>query len=237
MIWHYVCSQSDVTVIIPTQSVIDVSQILLDKLTHENWNTIVVSDGGFVENCNRGLEEVTTKYVLYLNDDVIPATDSIGRMYDYLETHPLVAVVGGALYSPEGKPLTSCGRYASLVNAVAEFLHLTRVFKSLHRGHIPFHHARDVDYVTGAALMARRTLDGFDSIFEAYCEDMEYCRRVKSMRVVHLPAAKFIHVESQSYGPRKKDLILESTEKYLRKYHSVFYTEACMWLYRNRVNL
>jgi GT2 family glycosyltransferase len=232
MIYHAIISNSDVTVIIPTlNGVPDKTLEILKK-----WNTFIVSGGGFVENCNKGIKIVNTKYIFLMNDDIEPCFNSIDVMRKYLEKNPLVAIVGGAMYSPEGKPLSSCGKYPTLLNALSEFTHLTHFFKFLHRGHLPYLKTREVDYVSGCAMMVRRELM-FDNTFEAYCEDMELCKRVKNFKVVHLPEAMFIHRESQSYGDRKKQLIIESTEKYLLKYHSKLYTKICMWLYKNRINI
>ena len=229
MIEHVIKTDSDVTIIIPTLNGVPDKTLEILK----SWNTLVVSGGSFVENCDEGLKEVKTRYVFFMNDDVIPIHNAIGLMRECLERAPFVAVVGGAMYSPEGKPLTSCGRYPSLINAFAEFTHLTYIFKSLHRGHLPYKKTKEVDYVSGGCMMIRMK-NGFDGMFEAYCEDVEYCKRVKSFKVVHMPEAKFYHLESQSYGDRKKGLIIESTEKYLLKYHSKLYTKICMWFYRHR---
>ena len=63
---------------------------------------------------------------------------------------------------------------------------------------------RDVDWVSGAALMIRRdSLDatsGFDEEFYIYCEDVDICYRVQQMkrRVTYLPDAVIYHIIGRS---------------------------------------
>ncbi|MBP2680768.1 MAG: putative glycosyltransferase, partial [Candidatus Krumholzibacteriota bacterium] len=65
---------------------------------------------------------------------------------------------------------------------------------------------RDVDYVTGCALLARREvfekIGYLDPVFAAYYEDTDFCMRARraGFRVVYAPAGKVWHKISASTG-------------------------------------
>ena len=63
---------------------------------------------------------------------------------------------------------------------------------------------RDVDWVSGAALMIRRDMleqtGGFDEGFFMYCEDVDLCYRVHELgkRVVYFPHVSIYHIIGRS---------------------------------------
>jgi GT2 family glycosyltransferase len=91
-----------------------------------------------------------------------------------------------------------------------------------------FDTVRDVDYVTGCALMARRTV--FESIgmldpsYRAYFEDTDFCMRARraGFRVVYAPDAKVWHKISASTGGqmsrRKIARKFKSSWRFFRRY-------------------
>jgi GT2 family glycosyltransferase len=69
-----------------------------------------------------------------------------------------------------------------------------------------YHHARELSYATGCALLARREVfeetQGFDPRFVNYHEDYDFCYRARqaSFRLTYVPQATVLHKVSQSLG-------------------------------------
>jgi GT2 family glycosyltransferase len=88
-------------------------------------------------------------------------------------------------------------------------------------------HAQDVDWLVGAALLARREIleavGGFDERFFMYSEELDLCRRIRlrGWRIVFCPDAEVLHHEGQSSEQnlaRRAIAFNESRARYAEKY-------------------
>jgi hypothetical protein len=165
---------------------------------------------GFAANCNAAIARAAGRHVLLLNPDVRCAPGSIEALVRFLDAHPGVGVAGPKLLNPDGSLQWSCRRFST------PFLFLLRGL-GLERGmeRVPaqrrvlmqdWDHAseRDVDWVLGAALMARREamLDagGLDEGYELYCEDQDWCHRMWrcGWSVYYVPQSVMTHVHRRA---------------------------------------
>jgi GT2 family glycosyltransferase len=91
-----------------------------------------------------------------------------------------------------------------------------------------FEDQRDVDYITGCALMASRevfeAIGDLDPSYVAYYEDVDFCMRARlaGFRIVYVPGGKVWHKISASTGGqmsrRKITRKLKSTWKFFGRY-------------------
>jgi hypothetical protein len=89
---------------------------------------------------------------------------------------------------------------------------------------------REVDWVTGAALMIQKKLfekiKGFDTKFFMYFEDQDLCLRVKSLGfgVWVLPKAKIIHLGGKSlkFDRERKKRYYQSQGYFFKKHFGSF---------------
>jgi hypothetical protein len=90
---------------------------------------------------------------------------------------------------------------------------------------------QDVDWVDGAALMARREaieqVGLMDEGFFMYSEELDWCRRFgeAGWRVVYLPMARIVHhrgKSSEQVLPARHIHFQTSKVRYFRKYHGRF---------------
>jgi GT2 family glycosyltransferase len=78
-----------------------------------------------------------------------------------------------------------------------------------------------VDWVSGACLLTRRALwqrlGGFDETFFMYCEDVDYCRRVRQAgsAVAYLPAQLVLHYEGAGKAWAGERTLLRTCRSYL----------------------
>lgn len=151
---------------------------------------------GFAAGSNVGIAHLLrldVDYVFLVNDDAELATDAVRRLVEESERQPSVGIVGPTIYYhslPEviwsaGGALTKLGQASHrLVGETA------RGWKES---------VREVDYVTGCAMLVRRevfaNLGAFDERFFAYYEEAELCTRARraGYRVLYVPRATVWH--------------------------------------------
>jgi GT2 family glycosyltransferase len=204
-------------------------------------------NAGFVRANNAGAELAGGRYLLLLNSDTILVNNAVALMAEYLDRHDGVGACGGLLMSRDGTPQISFGCEPSLVQALADALFLNDLFPRARfpaRGIVPGGDLRSpiaVDYISGADLMIRRDLVTrlglFDTSFEAYCEEVDLCRRVRrqgNMEVHFIPGAGIIHLGGFSYGKlgrRRIAMQCRSQGLFLRKHHGGVYAAVVTLLF------
>jgi len=238
---------------------IDYETILVDDASTDGTEAMVRRDfpsvrvlvrpanGGFVRANNDGVRAARGKYVLLLNSDTILLNDAVSILAGYLDTHPDVGICGGRLTDRDGSSQVSYGDPPSLAQALVDGLFLNDLFPALglpNRGVAPppsDGQPKPVGYITGADLMIRRSLVEriglFDERYEAYCEEVDLCRRVRAAggSAVHfVPGARICHLGGSSYGKMGKRhvrLQVTSTRRYLVKHHGAAYAAIVLALY------
>jgi GT2 family glycosyltransferase len=144
---------------------------------------LVQSSGnvGFAAGANRGLSVTNGSWVALVNPDADVPDGTLGSLVGYLRTHPAYAAVGPILrglngqaqpYSYGGEPSPAYLARRALARLVERPLHEWNVAAP-----------RDVDWVSGACLVARRNVlervGGLDERFFLYFEDVDWCRRCR----------------------------------------------------------
>ncbi len=159
---------------------------------------------GFIRSCNRGFEAARGDYVVFLNNDTEVKAGWLDELYRTLEEDPRIGVVGAKLLFADGR-LQECG---GIIWRLGDGWNWGRGEAA---DDPRYCYMRDADYVSGAALMIRRSLfddvGRFDELFlPAYYEDTDLCFRVRQRgyRVVVQPAAEIVHFEGASSGTSTK---------------------------------
>jgi GT2 family glycosyltransferase len=155
---------------------------------------------GFVRSCNRGAALARGKYLCFLNNDTVVRGGWLDHLVTAAESDPQIGVVGAKLLFPDGRLQEAggiiwrdgtgwnVGRFENAQDPLYNF-------------------RRDVDYVSGAALLVRHELferlGGFSETFApAYYEDVDLCFGARSLgyRVVYEPQSAVVHYEGVSAG-------------------------------------
>ena len=165
---------------------------------------------------NTALLEARGRYVCLLNPDTLLGSDSLARLVRFLDSNADVGVVGPRVWDDAAQ--TSIQRswraFPSLSTAVFNRHSLlsklwpgnpwTRKYLNLDA---PADATQDTDWLSGCCMVVRtalfQELRGLDTGFPMFCEDVDFCRRVKAAghRVVYLPQAEIVHHVG---GSRKK---------------------------------
>lgn len=188
---------------------------------------------GFPAANNQGLEVARGRYVLLLNPDTEVVGDALATMAAFADAHPDVGIVGPQLLNPDGSVQSSRRRFPTLLTALFESTWLQpyaprRLLEHYYVLDRPDDEVQDVDWVTGAALMARREaaeqVGPLDEGFFMYSEELDWCRRFREAgwRVVYLPTARIVHhvgKSSEQVLPARHIHFQTSKVRYFRKYY------------------
>jgi hypothetical protein len=149
---------------------------------------------------NLGLKEARGRFILILNPDTEVYPDAIKILYDYLDSHPDVYIVGPKLLNPDKTLQHSCSLFPKIYTPILRRTFLGNYFKSSRDGFMmtDFDHEeiREVDWLMGSCLLIRSDgWEGFDERFFMYFEDIDVCRRAWRFKkkVVYQPQAIVIH--------------------------------------------
>lgn len=188
---------------------------------------------GFPAANNQGIAAAQGRYVLLLNPDTQVLGDALPTLVQYMDAHPEVGLVGPQLLHLDGRIQSSRRRFPTVATLFLESTWLESLAPSLllDRYYLldqPDSAVLDVDWVTGAAMLARREairqVGGLDKGFFMYSEELDWCRRFKAAgwRVVYLPTAQIIHhigKSSEQAVPDRHISFQRSKIRYTRKYH------------------
>ena len=188
---------------------------------------------GFPAANNQGIAVAHGRYILLLNSDTEVVGDALATMVAFADAHPDVGVVGPQLLNPDGSVQSSRRRLPTLATAFFEstWLQPYAPRRLLERYYVldqPDDATLDVDWVKGAALMARREaieqVGLLDEGFFMYSEELDWCRRFREAgwRVVYLSTAQITHHEGKSSEqvlPARHIHFQTSKVRYFRKYH------------------
>ena len=185
---------------------------------------------GFTGGQNYALERRQGRHALLLNSDTVVFPEAFPKLLAYLEANPNVGVVGPKLLNPDGSLQFSCRRFPNPVAALFRNTPLGKLFPNnrFTRDYLmqDWDHSlvREVDWVSGAALLARgEVLDkiGYlDPDYFMYCEDVDYCWRTwaAGYKVVYFPPAVITHAIGRSTDKAPNRMIGRFHSSMLRFY-------------------
>lgn len=152
---------------------------------------------GFAAGNNVGLRYALERgydYALLLNNDTEVAPDAIERLVAAAESAPDVGVVGPTIaYYERPDLIWSAGGVIDWRRGDSHMRGIGEPVAQLPAA------AREVDFVTGCALMCKRAALGraglLDERFFMYYEEAEWCVRATraGFRILHVPGARVLH--------------------------------------------
>jgi hypothetical protein len=143
----------------------------------------------YAGGCNLGWPHVRGRYWLLLNPDVVVPPGGLRRLVAWMDHHPQIGAASPDLADRLGRPQCPARRFPSLSRTLVEMLRLHRFATPEQQGDFllgsywPGGEHLDVDWVVGAALVARReAVEAAGLLSEAvpmYAEDSEWCWRIR----------------------------------------------------------
>jgi len=191
---------------------------------------------GFARANNIGIRNCKGKYVCLVNSDVAVLEGSIGAMYNYMEGHLRVGILGPQILNADLTIQPSCKSFPTLWNSFCRTVALdtlfprTRFFEGEFMAYRLYDTLSPVDIIVGCFWMVRRTaideVGLLDERFFIYSEDKDWCKRFheKGWEVIYFPEAKAIHYggASSANAPIKYYLEMQKANlQYWDKHHGV----------------
>lgn len=187
---------------------------------------------GFAAANNQALSRASGRFFFLLNSDARVLGDCCEQLQAALMADGGLGIVGPRLLNPDGSVQPSWGSFPNPIN---EFFFQSFLFKLWPSGlpygrrvhplqRAAYRRFRQVDWVTGAALMLRRelyeTLGGLPEDTFMYAEDLEYCWRAQKagFHSAYCPAAQVVHLGQASAGRDYQRWIVNYTGALLAYY-------------------
>lgn len=166
---------------------------------------------GFGKACNRGVQEASGEYILFLNPDTIVAEDSFTQCLQFFRSHTNCGALGVKMIDGSGaflkeskrafpSPLTSLFKLAGL----ASFFPKSKIFSRYHLGHLDKEQSHEVDVLAGAFFLTKKDVlqkvGAFDEAFFMYGEDVDLSYRIQKAgyKNYYFAGTSIIHFKGES---------------------------------------
>jgi len=151
-----------------------------------------------------------------------------------LHNHPAAGIVAPQLQFPDGRIQKTCRRFPTHMDVVYNIFGLSHFFPQSKRfngwkmGDFNHQVQTQVDQPAGAALVVRgdllRSLNGFDSNFPMFFNDVDLCKRVKDAghEIWYLPDYVIQHLGGASVKQVKLKMTISSHVSFFRYFEKHF---------------
>lgn len=180
---------------------------------------------GFAGGNNLAIPYLKGRYVLFLNSDTVTPGNTLGYLVNYMDQNPEIGIITCRVDLKIGGMDKDCHRgFPTPWVAMTNFLGLSKLFPTsklfnqYHMGYLDFNTTHEVDSVTGAFLLLRKSaadkLGYWDDTFFFYGEDLDFCYRYKEAgwKIVYNPKVHIIHYKGASSGVRKESQTFSSAQ-------------------------
>lgn len=178
----------------------------------------------FIKNCNHAAKIARGKDIVFLNNDTQVQLNWLYPLVKCMDSHKEAGIVGSKLVYPDG----------SLQEAGSIIWNNANVWNygwGKNPDFLEYNYIREVDYISGAAIMISRKLwndiGGFDERYvPAYYEDADLAFEVRKRgkKVLYQPDSVVVHFEGVSNGKKLDEGIkkyqLINQERFLEKWKS-----------------
>lgn len=194
------------------------------------WVKLITSEKnlGFTGGNNLGVRTARGRFILLLNNDTV-VMKSLLPLVKILEEDENIGALGCQLFYEDNSQQKSIGYIPSLSKIILSWSFLPLLmpwFKPCQRtvpakSSLYLKSLVNVEMVSGAFIMTPKALwnrlGGLDENYFMYMEDVDYCRRVRSVgfRVVYSSLACVTHYEGGGRSWIGANAILNSTKSYL----------------------
>ena len=189
------------------------------------------SNHGFAYGCNVGWRAGEAPFVLFLNPDARIEIDAVRCLARQLVENPKAGAVGPKLLDMHERLAFSQRRFPRVLSTYAQAFFVHRLLRGRQwTGEVvceprKYEVAQSPEWLSGACLLVRRSLlealNGLDSDFFLYGEDVDLCKRIRQagFEVLYEPGAVARH-EGGASSPRALLLpvLAESRIRYATKH-------------------
>jgi GT2 family glycosyltransferase len=185
---------------------------------------------GYGTAANRAVRRSSADAVLLLNSDTRLHTGALAALQEYFDAYPKAGIIGPRLVNADGSLQRSCHNFPTPGVTLLEYSWLGDLARKLawsRERYLPasaHEHARPVDWVTGAALLIRRTafdaVRGFDERFFLYFEEVDLAYRMMNAgwETHFAPVTDVTHIGAASTSQRFEPMYAQQFAALLQYY-------------------
>ena len=189
---------------------------------------------GFAKGNNIVAKHAKGRYVLLLNPDTEVLDNAIGKMVEFMDSHPECGISGCKLLNPDLTHQPSVRRFPTFSSQALILLKLHHLFPKTKAMHdylaedFDYDKIGEADQVMGAFFMIKREvvekIGLLDETFWIWFEEVDYCKRAKEagFKIFYTPEAKIVHHFGQSfkqvYNVQKQKNFNKSLTYYFKKH-------------------
>ncbi|HYD08519.1 MAG TPA: glycosyltransferase family 2 protein [Acidimicrobiales bacterium] len=190
---------------------------------------------------NQGAALVDAPWLLFLNPDAEVSGGDLAAFVAAGERRPDVAMLGPVIRNADGSIYESGRVFPGVVQALGHaflgpFVPNNRFTTSYRQTAWDRTTAREVDWVSGAAMLVRRLafeeVDGFDESFWLYGEELDIGTRLRDAgwKVLATPELEIVHVGGVSTGRSRRTHVMhsQSVYRYYRKHRAMGWRRATL---------
>ncbi len=193
---------------------------------------------GFAKANNLAAKQAKGEYLWFLNSDTkLTQSSNIHALITFLDNHKEYGAVSPLILDKANVPQRYQYGYWPAVwrmllekpvnKRVAKDPSRAKHWKWLNADYLPLQ-SRDVDWVSGAAMMIRKNVfndvGGFEGEYFLYYEDVDLCRKLwaNKQKIRFIKDAEIIHLEGGSEGnvAKKKLIAYHSQDIYFKRWGS-----------------
>jgi len=195
---------------------------------------------GFTVGNNAALKKTTGEYVLFLNSDVLVTNVVFRPILDFLDDNRMVGALTVTVSLEDGKHDMAAHRgfptiwnafyyFSQLEKLTAAIPYIRTLFGGYHLNYMDFGRIHEVDAISGAFLLTRRSLltelKGFDEDYFMYGEDIDLCYRIKKkgFSIVYYPTFSVVHLKYKSGLRKEKTKTQHKTKDYFYDAMKIFF--------------
>ena len=195
------CNGLDAEVIVADNASSDGSVQMMKEEFPEVRLITLTENFGFTGGYNRALQMVEAEYYVLINSDVEVPSHWLGRLQDWMDTHPECGACGPKLLSfKERDTFEYAGAAGGLIDRFGYPFCRGRIMQKLEKDHGQYDSPTDVLWCSGACLMVRssvwKALGGLDDRFFAHMEEIDICWRMqlRGWKVTVVPESYVYHI-------------------------------------------
>jgi N-acetylglucosaminyl-diphospho-decaprenol L-rhamnosyltransferase len=190
---------------------------------------------------NQGARAVDAPWILFLNPDAEIWQGDLRAFVKAGEVRPDVALVGPVIRNPDGTIYESGRGFPHVLEAVGHaflgpFAPENRFTRAYRQTSWDRSTEREVDWVSGAAMLIRRSafeqVGAFDEAFWLYGEELDLCTRLREAgwKVLVTPELEVVHEGGVSTGRSRRTHLMHSQSiyRYYRKHRATGWRRATL---------
>lgn len=221
---HYSTSRYKADIVVIDNNSDDLSMDFVREWYPEIKVTELLKNYGYAEGYNKGLKDIDTEFVVFVNTDVQVTENWLDPILDAMKANKSIGAVQPVIKSLEDKNYFEyAGAAGGYIDALGYPFCRGRIFNTIEKDEKQYQEPVEIFWASGAAMVTRtklfKDLGGFDGGFFAHQEEIDLCWRMKQAGFsIHcLPSSVVYHLGGSTldYQNPRKDFLNFRNNLYL----------------------